>query len=61
MTRGGPFFSTTTLVTHIYNTGFVSWDLSYAATMATVLFCLILVVTLIQRRYTGVDVGVEED
>ncbi len=55
MTRGGPFFSTTTLVSYIYDTGFVSWDMSYGATIAITLFVVIIILTAIQWKLTGLN------
>ncbi len=48
MTGGGPGTATTTLVLHIYNTGFEAFDFGYASAIALALFAVILAVTLIQ-------------
>jgi multiple sugar transport system permease protein len=50
MTRGGPSYSTTTLVYYIYRNGFESFRMGYASLIAWVLFLLIFVVTLVQWR-----------
>ncbi len=50
MTQGGPLRSTTSLVLLMYEEGFRWWRMGYAAAVAVVLFMLILVVTLVQRR-----------
>jgi ABC-type sugar transport system permease subunit len=58
MTRGGPMFRTETLVTYMYDQGFTAFRSGYAATIAWVLFLLIMVVSLIQLRlfrYRDVD------
>ncbi|OFU54427.1 glycerol-3-phosphate ABC transporter permease [Corynebacterium sp. HMSC11E11] len=52
MTRGGPQGNgTTTLVFQVYNETFVNFRAGYGATIATILFLILLVVTLIQVRY----------
>lgn len=48
MTRGGPYFSTTTAVLYIYNTGFKFHEMGYASALAWILFICIFFVTLIQ-------------
>ncbi|MEM7536152.1 MAG: sugar ABC transporter permease [Chloroflexota bacterium] len=48
MTRGGPAFSTTTMVLHIYNSGFLYFKMGYASGMALVLFACIMIFTLSQ-------------
>ena len=45
MTRGGPLFTTETVVQYIYHTGFVVFDLPYACAVAEVLLLIILVIT----------------
>lgn len=51
MTRGGPQGNgTQTLVFQIYNETFVNFRAGYGATAATILFLILLVVTLIQVR-----------
>jgi len=47
LTQGGPANSTTTLVMYIFNNGFQYFKMGYAASMAAVLFVIILAVTLI--------------
>lgn len=49
-TQGGPGRSTQVLVYHIYNTAFVSQNYGYASALATVLFAIVLGVTLLQFR-----------
>ncbi len=48
LTGGGPGIDTTTLVLYAYQNGFTYYKMGYAATVSTVLFLLILVVTLLQ-------------
>jgi multiple sugar transport system permease protein len=50
MTAGGPGVATTTLVLHIYNVGFQSFHMGYAASIAWILFIVIFIFTLIQFR-----------
>lgn len=51
MTQGGPLGSTTTLMYQIYQESFVNGRAGYASAVATVLFVLLLVVTLIQLKF----------
>lgn len=55
LTGGGPNYATTTLVYYLYAQGFTSLNLSYAAVLSYVLFFIILVISLIQRKYLGKD------
>jgi multiple sugar transport system permease protein len=48
--RGGPLFSTETMVTYIYYQGIELIDISYAASIGVVLFVVVFVLTLIQLR-----------
>jgi multiple sugar transport system permease protein len=50
MTNGGPGTATTTLVLYIYQVGFQSFHMGYAAAVAWVLFAVVFVFTLIQFR-----------
>ncbi|MDQ3656433.1 MAG: sugar ABC transporter permease, partial [Chloroflexota bacterium] len=50
MTGGGPFYASTTLVYYTYLRAFDQYQMGYGATIALVLFLIILAVTLIQRR-----------
>jgi multiple sugar transport system permease protein len=45
MTKGGPVWSTTTMVHQMYRSAFLYVEMGYAATMATVLFVLVLIIT----------------
>ncbi|MGV9325215.1 carbohydrate ABC transporter permease [Streptosporangium sandarakinum] len=51
MTGGGPARATYTLIYGIYDLGFRSFDFGYAATWGMVLFAIVLVVSLVQRRF----------
>ena len=50
MTEGGPGRSTNVLVMHIYDSAFTEYKFGYASAVATVLFFIVLFVTLIQFR-----------
>lgn len=52
---GGPNDSTLTVVLLIYQYAFKSLDMGYAAALALMLAVIILVVTLIQRRFLNAD------
>ena len=52
MTRGGPQGTgTTTMVYQVYQETFVNSRAGYGATVATILFLILLVVTMVQVRY----------
>ncbi|MEU0565631.1 sugar ABC transporter permease [Nonomuraea sp. NPDC005983] len=51
MTGGGPARGTYLLIYGIYHNGFRSFDFGYAATWGMVLFAIVLVISLIQRRF----------
>jgi multiple sugar transport system permease protein len=50
MTQGGPLRATTSLVLYMYEEGFRWWRLGVAAGIAFLLFVLIVLFTLLQRR-----------
>jgi multiple sugar transport system permease protein len=50
MTQGGPLHATYSIVLYMYEEGFRWWHLGYAASIAFVLFGLVLAGTLIQRQ-----------
>ena len=50
MTQGGPLHATYSIVLYMYEEGFRWWHLGYAASIAFVLFALVLGGTLIQRQ-----------
>lgn len=50
MTRGGPMFTTETIVYFIFHHGFNVLDMGYAAAASFLLFLVILVITLFQLR-----------
>ncbi|WP_226984164.1 carbohydrate ABC transporter permease [Halothermothrix orenii] len=55
MTKGGPLFSTETLVQYIYHLGFENFQMGYAATIAYTLFIIIIIVTIFQLKYFKMD------
>lgn len=57
ITNGGPGYSTTTLVFYLYQEGFAALRFSYASVLAYVLFVMVLIVSLIQRKFLGKEVS----
>ncbi len=55
LTNGGPNFSTSTIVYYLYTIGFTNLNFSYAAVLSYVLFAIILIISLIQKKYFGDD------
>lgn len=53
LTQGGPYYATTTLVYFIYQQAFEFFQLGYGSAAAYVLFVIILIIALIQRRLLG--------
>ena len=53
MTGGGPMRRTTVIVYHIYQRAFEFREMGYASAMSWVLFLVVLVLTLVQRKFTG--------
>lgn len=51
--NGGPLDSTMTLVLYIYRTGFRDLDMGYACAIAFVLFAIIFILTMIQKKLFG--------
>jgi len=49
MTQGGPLNSTLSIVLYLYQQGFRWWRMGYSASIAFVLFVMILAITLIQN------------
>lgn len=50
MTGGGPLGRTEVLVSYLYYHGFLRWQMGYANAVGVVLFVLVLIATLIQRK-----------
>lgn len=55
MTAGGPVRASYSLVYFLYDSGFKFFDFGYASAIGIVLFAIVLVVSLIQRRLVGRD------
>lgn len=51
MTQGGPLGGTTTLMYQIYQESFVSGRAGYASAVATILFVILLVITVVQLKF----------
>src|SRR5262249_46560959 len=51
MTKGGPLDSTKTMVYQVYDEAFVRFHVGTASAVATTLFALLLVVTIVQLRF----------
>ena len=52
MTQGGPNFATTSLVMYIFQNAFEYLEMGYASAVAWVLFAIILVLSLIQMKFS---------
>ena len=55
MTGGGPVRSSYSLVYFLYDSGFKYFDFGYASAIGLVLFLIVLIVSLVQRRLVGRD------
>lgn len=53
MSEGGPAKTTTTIAFLVYQEGFERFNMGYAAALATMLFAMILMIYLVQRRLVG--------
>ena len=52
MTQGGPVESTNTLIYYVYEQGFIALNAGRSAAASLVLFALMMVITLVQLRFT---------
>jgi len=52
MTEGGPVDATNTLIYYVYEQGFVAFNAGRAAAASMVLFAIMLVITLVQMRFS---------
>lgn len=50
MTQGGPNNSTTTVMMHAVRSGYQEQDIAYGSTISVVLFVMVLLIALVQRR-----------
>ena len=55
MTQGGPLRATTSVVLYMYEEGFRWWRMGFAAAIAFVLFVIIAIATMIQRRFVKAE------
>ena len=55
MTGGGPVRSSYSLVYFLYDSGFKYFDFGYASAIGLMLFVIVLIVSLVQRRLVGRD------
>jgi len=55
MTQGGPLRATTSVVLYMYEEGFRWWRMGFAAAIAFVLFIIIAIATMIQRRFVKAE------
>lgn len=55
MTGGGPGGATTTIVMSIYQSGFQNFEMGYASAMAVVLFIVILIISVFQKKALSDD------
>jgi multiple sugar transport system permease protein len=51
MTQGGPLNSTLSIVQFMYQEGFKWWNMGYSASIAFVLFFIIMIGTIIQLKF----------
>jgi len=56
LTSGGPNYATTTIVYYLYQEGFVGLRMGYASVLAYVLFFIVLILSLVQRKFLGKEV-----
>lgn len=57
LTSGGPNYATNTIVYYIYQQAFVQLRLGYASAVSFVLFIIILIISIFQKKAIGGDTG----
>ncbi len=57
MTGGGPGTSTVTLVMTIYNTAFKQYDMGFASAISFLLFAIIIIISVIQKKFLAGNKG----
>ena len=55
MTGGGPGYATTTLISLLYNSGFVEFNMGKASAIAVVIFIILSILTMIQSKIVADD------
>jgi ABC-type sugar transport system permease subunit len=53
ITGGGPGYSTTTMVTYLYQKGFQEYKMGMASAIAVFLFVVLMILSIIQNRFAG--------
>ena len=53
MTNGGPGYSTTTIVTYLYQKGFQEYKMGMASAIAVIMFVILLFLSILQNRATS--------
>ncbi len=53
LTGGGPNYATNTIVYYMYQQGFTAYRFGYASVLAYALFFLVLMISLLQRKFLG--------
>jgi ABC-type sugar transport system permease subunit len=53
LTGGGPVHATTTIVYYIWQAAFGTYQMGYGASVSVILFCIVLGIALLQRRFLG--------
>ncbi|MDD2998781.1 MAG: sugar ABC transporter permease, partial [Candidatus Riflebacteria bacterium] len=56
LTDGGPGISTQVVVYRIYTSAFRDFDFGLSSAMALILFVMILIITLVQKRFASKEV-----
>ena len=51
MTGGGPGYSSNTIVNYLYQKGFQDFKMGYASSIAYILFAILFLITVVQRKY----------
>lgn len=51
LTEGGPGYSSSTLATYMYSQGFVAYRMGYAGAIASSIFSLVFIVTILQLKF----------
>jgi ABC-type sugar transport system permease subunit len=57
LTNGGPNYATTTIVFYMYQSAFVSFRLGYASVIAYVLFFIVFIISMIQKKFLGKEIS----
>ena len=53
MTNGGPWYSTTTIVTYLYQKGFQEYKMGMASAIAVIMFVILLFLSILQNKATS--------